>query len=88
MAKNFLYKPEHITLINIAADDTEIAREFLQSELEPGRVAKFAKGLLFDPAALEAQVDAQNKALSRMGERDEAASEIAAKAILDVINAR
>ena len=88
VAKNFLYKPVHITLINIAADDTEIAREFLQSELEPGRMANFAKSLLFDPAALEAQVEAQNKALSRMGERDEAASEIAAKAILDVISAR
>ena len=88
VAKNFLYKPEHITLINIAADDTEIAREFLQSELEPGRMASFAKTLLFDPAALAAQVEAQNKALSRMGERDEAASEIAAIAILDVISAR
>ncbi|MCR9269525.1 MAG: lipid-A-disaccharide synthase [Hyphomonadaceae bacterium] len=88
VAKNFLYKPEHITLLNIAADDTEIAPEFIQNDLRATNIAETAQNMLADKTALEAQIEAQNKALSRMGERDEAAPEIAAKAILEVINAR
>ena len=88
IAKTFLYKPNHITLLNIAADDSEIAPEFLQAELEPGRMAAFANGLLEDRGARDAQIEAQNKALSRMGERDEPAAKIAAQAILDVVSAR
>ena len=87
LARFLLYKPEHITLLNIAADDTEIAPEFLQTKFKPEAVAEKAQSLLADRALLQTQVDAQNKALSRMGERDEAASEIAAKTILDVISA-
>ncbi|MEL6728077.1 MAG: lipid-A-disaccharide synthase [Pseudomonadota bacterium] len=88
VAKYFLYKPKHITLLNIAADDTEIAPEFIQGDLRPSVMAETAQNLLADERALAAQTEAQNKALSRMGERDEAAAEIAAKTILDVINAR
>ncbi|MEP1144091.1 MAG: lipid-A-disaccharide synthase [Henriciella sp.] len=87
VAKNFLYKPTHITLLNIAADDQEIAPEFVQSDLKPEVMAATAQHLLAERAALSAQIDAQNKALSRMGERDEAAPNIAANAILDVISA-
>lgn len=88
VAKNFLYKPAHITLINIASDDTTIAPEFLQNDLRPEALAAEAQRVLADRTALIAQTEAQNKALSRMGERDEAASQIAAKTILDVISAR
>lgn len=86
LARFLLYKPEHITLLNIAADDTEIAPEFLQTKFKPAAIAERAQSLLADRASLQAQIDAQNKALSRMGERDEAAAEIAAKTILDVIS--
>ncbi|MEL7284834.1 MAG: lipid-A-disaccharide synthase [Pseudomonadota bacterium] len=88
IGRYLLFKPEHITLLNIAADDTEIAPEFLQAELKPEAVAATAQAMLADTGKLEAQIEAQNKALSRMGERDAAASEIAAKTILDVISAR
>ncbi len=88
VAKYFLYKPNHITLLNIAADDTEIAPEYIQGDLQATALAETAQRLLADETARRAQIDAQNKALSRMGERDEAASEIAAKTILDVISAR
>ena len=88
VAKNFLYKPAHITLLNIASDDTTIAPEYLQNDLQPAALASEAQRVLSDRSLLKAQIEAQNKALSRMGERDEAASEIAAKAILDVISAR
>ncbi|MEL6725841.1 MAG: lipid-A-disaccharide synthase, partial [Pseudomonadota bacterium] len=62
--------------------------EYVQTKFKPDELAEKALGLLANPAMLQAQIDAQNKALSRMGERDEAAAEIAAKTILDVINAR
>lgn len=88
LARYFLYKPNHITLLNIAADDTEIAPEFVQTEFQASAISERAATLLSDPDQRHAQLAAQNKALSRMGERDEAAANIAAQAILDVISAR
>ncbi|MEL7232407.1 MAG: lipid-A-disaccharide synthase, partial [Pseudomonadota bacterium] len=88
VARFFLYKPKHITLLNIAADDTEIAPEFLQTRFKSDLVADKALELLGDKAALAAQIEAQNKALSRMrGEGDETPQQIAARAVLNVINA-
>ena len=74
--------------LNIAADDTEVAPEYVQTKFKPDVLAEKALGLLADPSMLQAQIDAQNKALSRMGERDEVASDIAANTILDVISGR
>jgi lipid-A-disaccharide synthase len=88
LARYLLYKPNHITLLNIAADDTEVAPEFVQTAFKPDSLADTALSLLADSKALQRQIDAQNKALSRMGERDEAASEIAANTILEVISGR
>jgi lipid-A-disaccharide synthase len=87
LARYLLYKPDHITLLNIAADDTEVAPEYVQTRFRADALAERAKGLLSDASALQAQIEAQNKALSRMGERDEAAPVIAAKTILGVISA-
>jgi len=87
LARYLLYKPDHITLLNIAADDTEVAPEYVQTRFRADTLAETAKALLDDEVALQAQIEAQNKALSRMGERDEAAPVIAAKTILDVISA-
>ena len=86
LARYLLYKPEHITLLNIAADDTEVAPEYVQTKFKPDDLAEKALSLLADPALLQAQIEAQNKALSRMGERDEAASDVAADTILSVIS--
>ncbi len=87
LARYLLYKPTHITLLNIAADDREIAPEYVQTRFQPEALAEKSLELLNDKQALKAQIDAQNKALSRMGERDEAATIIAARAILGVTNA-
>lgn len=86
LAKNFLYKPTHITLLNIAADDTEIAPEFLQNRLTADAVLDKALFLLDNSSQLAAQKAAQNKALTRMGEGLGNASDIAAGAILSVIS--
>ena len=86
LARFLLYKPEHITLLNIAADDTEVAPEYVQTKFKPDDLAEKALSLLADPAMLQVQIEAQNKALSRMGERDEAASDVAADTILSVIS--
>ena len=88
LGRYFLFKPNHITLLNIAADDSDIVPEFIQTKLKAIALAQEAQSILTDETRRQAQIDAQNKALSRMGERDEAASEIAAKAILDVLSAR
>lgn len=88
LARYLLYKPEHITLLNIAADDTEIAPEYVQTRFRADAVADRAGQLLSDASELSRQTDAQNKALSQMGERDDPAPEIAARAILDVISGR
>lgn len=86
LARYLLYKPDHITLLNIAADDTEVAPEYVQTRFRAGALAERGNALLSETGALQAQIDAQNKALSRMGERDEAAPIIAAQTILDVIS--
>ncbi|MEM7328974.1 MAG: lipid-A-disaccharide synthase [Pseudomonadota bacterium] len=88
LARYFLFKPNHITLLNIAADDSDIAPEYIQSELDASVLAAEATAMLVDEGRRQAQIDAQNKALSRMGERDEAAAHIAAKTILEVISGR
>ena len=88
LARYFLFKPQHITLLNIAADDSEVAPEFVQTALKADVMAERAKTLLADHAQLAAQITNQNKALSRMGERDEPAAQIAAETILSVISAR
>lgn len=87
LARYFLYKPNHITLLNIAADDSEVAPEYVQTALRADTMAERARELLTDPARREAQIAAQNKALSQMGERLDPAAQIAATAILDVISA-
>nr|WP_070959691.1 lipid-A-disaccharide synthase [Hyphomonas sp. Mor2] len=87
LARYLLYKPAHITLLNIAADDTEIAPEYVQTRFRADALAQRAQALLSDFTTLTAQIEAQNKALSRMGERNEAAPVIAAQTVLDVISA-
>ncbi|MEL7545666.1 MAG: lipid-A-disaccharide synthase [Pseudomonadota bacterium] len=87
VAKYFLYKPKHITLVNIAADDTEIAPEYVQTDLKADRIADRARSLLCDPNARRRQVEAQNAALEQMGAAEAPAPEIAADAILASISA-
>ncbi len=87
VARFFLYKPKHITLLNIAAGDTEIAPEYMQTRFTAEAMADKAIELLADRKALAAQREAQDKALLRMQEGDGGAPEIAAEVILSVLNA-
>ncbi|MEM6535139.1 MAG: lipid-A-disaccharide synthase [Pseudomonadota bacterium] len=87
LARYLLYKPKHITLLNIAADDTQVAPEYVQTKFTPETLADTALRLLSDPDRRAAQIAAQNEALARMGEGDGNASEIAADAILAGLSA-
>lgn len=82
----FLYKPTHITLLNIAADDTEVAPEYLQTTFNAEPIAHKSLALLEDRSALAEQLTAQNNALSRMGEGVGKAPQIAAEAILSMFS--
>ncbi len=86
LARFLLFKPDHITLLNIAADDSEIAPEYVQTRFTSDNVAKTAMVLLDDPDRLGDQIAAQNEALLRMGEADQPAPDIAAQAILSVLD--
>lgn len=82
LARFFLFKPTHITLLNIAADDTEIVPEFVQTKFKPTRMAAEALRMLGDENERQAQITAQKNALARMGEGDLQSAEIAAKVLL------
>lgn len=84
-ARLFLFKSKYATLMNVAAD-AEVAPEFIQTRFTPANIARAAAPLLDDPCARAAQVDAQNEALSRMGRGKTPAAEIAAGAVLSVLN--
>ncbi|WP_084396097.1 lipid-A-disaccharide synthase [Henriciella aquimarina] len=83
LARFFLFKPTHITLLNIAADDTEVVPEFVQTKFRADDMAETAVKMLSDRAARAAQIAAQKNALSRMGESKMDSAEIAAKVLLD-----
>tara|TARA_A100001391_G_scaffold116020_1_gene78433 strand:+ start:145 stop:513 length:369 start_codon:yes stop_codon:yes gene_type:complete len=83
IARMFLFKPDHITLLNIAADDTEIVPEFIQTKFNATEMAKTAVDMLSSEPARRSQVLAQRKALSRMGEGQTNSAKIAAEVLLN-----
>ena len=72
------------TLFNHAADE-EIAKELIQTDATPAKVATEVGRLLADPEARAAQAARQTAALDRMGREGRDPSEIAADAVLRVI---
>ena len=86
LARFFLFKPKHITLVNIAADDREIAPEFVQTKFRAEAMAETATRLLDKPALRAAQVTEQNKALARMQGPEAGAAWVAADAILKLVS--
>ncbi|WP_018147187.1 lipid-A-disaccharide synthase [Henriciella marina] len=82
LARFLLFKPTHITLLNIAADDTEVIPEFVQTKFQPAAIAAEALRMLGDEDARLNQVEAQKKALARMGEGDLQSAQIAAQVLL------
>lgn len=82
LARFFLFKPTHITLLNIAAGDREIAPEFVQTKFRADAMAAKALELLGNKQVRQKQIEAQKKALSLMGEGRLESAQIAAKVIL------
>ena len=78
---------KYATLFNHAADE-EIARELIQNDATPEKVAAEVGRLLADPDARRDQASRQTAALDRMGREGRNPSEIAADAVLRVIAAR
>ncbi|MFN3668549.1 MAG: lipid-A-disaccharide synthase [Brevundimonas sp.] len=75
---------KYATLFNHAAD-AEIARELIQNDATPDKVAAEVGRLLADPAARADQAARQTAALDLMGREGRDPSEIAAEAVLGVI---
>jgi len=75
---------KYATLFNHAADE-EIARELIQNDATPEKVAVEVARLLGDPEARRLQAERQTAALDRMGREGRDPSEIAADAVLRVI---
>ena len=78
---------KYATLFNHAADE-EIARELIQNDATPEKVAAEVGRLLADPEARADQSARQTAALDLMGREGRDPSEIAAEAVLRVIAAR
>lgn len=75
---------KYATLFNHAADE-EIARELIQADATPEKVAAEVGRLLADPEVRAAQAARQTAALDRMGREGRDPSEIAAEAVLRVV---
>lgn len=75
---------KYATLFNHAADE-EIARELIQKDATPERIAAEVGRLLTSPDARQAQSERQTAALDLMGREGRDPSEIAADAVLRVI---
>ena len=78
---------KYATLFNHAADE-EIARELIQTDATPDKVAAEVGRLLANPQARASQSERQTAALDLMGREGRDPSEIAADAVLAVIAAR
>lgn len=78
---------KYATLFNHAADE-EIARELIQKDATPERIAAEVGRLLTNPDARRAQSERQTEALDLMGRERRDPSEIAADAVLRVIAAK
>ena len=78
---------KYATLFNHAADE-EIARELIQDDATPGKLAAEVGRLLADPDARAEQAARQTAALDLMGREGRDPSEIAAEAVLRVIAAK
>lgn len=78
---------KYATLFNHAADE-EIAKELIQDDATPDKVAAEVGRLLADPAARAEQAARQTAALDLMGREGRDPSEIAAEAVLRVIAAK
>ena len=82
-----LVTAKYITMFNIAGDE-EIAREFIQHDATPENLAEAVTDLLADPQKAQRQADRQTEVLELMGRGGPNPSELAADAVLKVLDAR
>ena len=87
LARGLLYKKIHITLLNILNNDVEIVPEFVQTRLDAGLIADKALSWIDNPVELEAQRGRQKHALKALVHEGAPASEIAAGAIIQELQA-
>ena len=85
VARFILFRGKYATLMNVAAD-AEVAPELIQTRFTAQNVAAAAAPLVDDPALRAAQTRAQDDALALMGRGGTPAAEIAAGAVLSVLN--
>lgn len=85
IARAFLFKSPYAALINVAAG-REAAPEFIQTRMTAENLAAAVGRLLDDPTARAAQITAQNEALEKMGRGGPAAQDVAADAVLSVVD--
>lgn len=82
-----LFKPNWVTLINIAAGRS-VAPEYLQDAMQGSALARAIAARLDDPALRQDQVEQQNAALELMGRGMPDPSEAAAEALIGFLKAR
>lgn len=84
LARAFLFKSKYATLMNVAAD-AEIAPEFIQTKFTVENIVRAAAPLIDDEGARAEQVRRQDEALALMGRGGRPAAEVAAEAVLEVM---
>lgn len=79
-----LVTAKFFTMLNLAADE-EVAKEFIQFDAIPDKIAPEVERLLTDKAAAQAQARRQTEVLEIMGRGGSNPSELAADAVLKVL---
>jgi len=79
------FKGRFATLFNHAADE-EIARELIQADATPEKMVAEVRRLLDDPGARLNQAERQIRALEMMGRGTADPSDLAAEAVLKIVN--
>ena len=82
-----LVTAKYFTMLNLAADE-EVAKECIQFEATPDFITPHVERLLTDKAAAKAQAERQTQALEILGRGGPNPSELAADAVIDVLERR
>lgn len=84
MLVGMLLKTDTVTLVNLVSD-TRVVPEFLGRDCQPGPMAQALLRLLDDPAARQAQLDAMDLTMDRLGKGGEAPGLRAARSVLGAV---
>jgi lipid-A-disaccharide synthase len=84
MLVGMLLKTDTVTLVNLVSD-TRVVPEFLGRDCQPAPMAQALLRLLNDPAARQAQLDAMDLTMDRLGKGGEAPGLRAARSVLRAV---